>query len=66
MTAEQNMEKEKATESRTRPTRKLRGGKEVLTAYIEPELADKLRVRCALDRLYLSDAVRIALKKWLD
>jgi len=63
---EQNMEKEKAAEPLRRSSRKLRSGKESLTVYITPEVIDRLRVKCALDRLKLSTAVQMALDDWLD
>jgi hypothetical protein len=38
----------------------------MITIYLTPQLADRLRVQCARDRTYLSDAVEMALDEWLE
>lgn len=39
---------------------------ERMSIYLPPDIAEKLRVRCALDRRSLSDAVTEAVVGWLD
>jgi hypothetical protein len=39
---------------------------ERLSAYVPPELAEALRVRCARERRSVSDAVTAALSAWLS
>ena len=39
---------------------------ERVAAYIPPELAEKLRVRCAMERRSVSDAVTAAVASWLN
>jgi hypothetical protein len=55
-------------EPRTPATSRLRRDEqgERISAYIPPELAEALRVRCARERRSVSDAVTEALGLWLD
>lgn len=50
-----------ATSSKLR--RATRG--ERVAAYLPPELAEALRIRCARDRRSVSDAVTVAVERWL-
>lgn len=52
------------TKSRSR-LRRDEGG-ERITAYLPPEVAENLRIRCAKERRSVSDAVTDALRAWLD
>lgn len=67
---ERASEKKAKAKTKGRPSKgspkKLRSGKEPLSIYLVPELAERLRVKCALERVTLSDAVSMALEEWLD
>lgn len=59
----ERVERSKSPKSSSRLRRETLG--ERLAIYVPPELAERVRVRCAKDRRSISDAVTVALEAWM-